>query len=272
MIVLRLKNHSGIPLEADCVTPDLFQGKSLSEVGALEVLDGNRKAPLGEFFEISGEASDGRIQIQGDCSRVKWIGSGMTFGEVHVDGNAGMHSGSAMKGGKLEIHGNSSDWLGAEMRGGVIHVRGNTGHLCGAAYRGGSKGMRGGTILIEGNAGNETAAMMRRGLVGIRGNVGDFAGMGMIAGTLVVGGEVGIRTGAEMKRGTLVFLNHLPKLLPTFRYSCDYRPGFLQLYFSRLKSLGFPIPGSDSQIVWKRYCGDLLTLGLGEILVPAKAN
>jgi formylmethanofuran dehydrogenase subunit C len=144
-------------------------------------------------------------------------------------------------------------------------VRGDAGHLVGAAYRGASVGMRGGAILIEGKAGNEIGANMRRGFIAIGGDCGDFAGGGLIAGSVFIFGRPGVRTGAGLKRGTVAVWGETA-LLPTFRYDCDYRPVFLALYLRQLREWGFPLK-DDAPGVWRRYSGDLVSLGKGEVLV-----
>jgi formylmethanofuran dehydrogenase subunit C len=152
------------------------------------------------------------------------------------------------------------------MRGGRIHVRGNAGHLVGAAYRGSRAGMRGGVILVEGNAGNEIGGTMRRGLIAIGGNTGDFVAVSLIAGTVFVFGQPGIRSGAGMKRGTLALFGERPQLLPTFRIDCVYRPVFMSLYLRQLRAWGFPVREEFLHGFYRRYSGDLVALGKGEIL------
>jgi formylmethanofuran dehydrogenase subunit C len=66
-----------------------------------------------------------------------------------------------------------------------------------------------------------------------------------------------------MKRGTLAALGPVPELLPTFRFDCTYRPAFIELYLRRLAACGFAVPTAGA---YRRYRGDLVTLGLGEIL------
>src|SRR5262245_31337426 len=165
MLLLKYKSDTTIPVEAEVLTPDNLAGKSPAEIAALPLQHGNASVPLGEFFTVEGDAGDREIVIEGDCSRVKWIGAGMTGGRLTVRGSAGMHLGAEMVDGEVHVHGDAGDWVGAEMRGGRIHVRGNAGHLAGAAYRGSRAGMRGGVILIGGNAGNEVGSTMRRGLI-----------------------------------------------------------------------------------------------------------
>src|SRR2546425_4974472 len=186
MLFLKYKSTTTIPVEAEAITPDNFAGKTAAEITALPLQHGNAPAPLGEFFLVAGDAGDKHIRIEGDCSRVKLIGAGMSSGKITIHGNAGMHLGAEMTGGDVEVHGQAGDWGRAEMRGGKIHVHGDAGHLVGAGYRGSRLGMRGGVILIDGKAGNEVGSTMRRGLIAVGGAAGDFAGVGMIAGSVFV--------------------------------------------------------------------------------------
>lgn len=273
-LTLTLRQPSAIPLEVDAVRLEVVRGQSPDEVLRTLIQRGNKQVPLGEFFTASGSAAeDETIVWQGDCSRVKLIGAHLSGGRVRVEGNAGMHLGAEMTGGEILCTGNAADWVGAEMKGGRITVRGDAGHLIGAVYRGGRQGMTGGEILVHGNGGNEIGHTMRRGLIAVGGSVGDAVGVGMIAGTIVVGGPPGIRHGAGMKRGSIVFLQPGSSLdiLPTFRPACLYRPVFLQLYWRRLTALGFPLPPEAWTSPYRRYCGDLLELGKGELLVREAA-
>jgi formylmethanofuran dehydrogenase subunit C len=127
--------------------------------------------------------------------------------------------------------------------------------------------MRGGVILVDGNAGNEVGSGMRRGLIAVHGNVADFAGVSMIAGTLLLFGKCGIRTGAGMKRGTVAVLGDKPQLLPSFRLDCVFRPVFLRIYLRYLRDAGFPLGAEFMDSSYRRYSGDLVALGKGEILV-----
>jgi formylmethanofuran dehydrogenase subunit C len=244
--------------------------QSVNEVLHTPLQHGNRQEPLGEFFAVSGSAADdNEIVWEGDCARVKLIGTHLTGGKVRVEGNAGMHLGAEMTGGEIVVNGNAADWVGAEMHGGRIHVRGNAGHLVGAVYRGGRRGMTGGLILIDGNAGNELGHTMRRGLIAVGGNSGDAAGFNMIAGTVFVFGEIGIRPGAGMRRGTIGILGQHkpPDVLPTFRTACAYQPVFLRFYLTELCRAGFSVPGDCFEARYRRYCGDFLESGRGEIFI-----
>ena len=266
MILLRYRGTTTIPVEAECLTPDQLAGKTPAEIESLPVQHGNTQVPLAEFFQVAGDSNDGEIVVEGDCSRVKWIGSGMKSGRITIHGSAGMHLGAEMTGGEIVVHGHAGDWVGAEMRGGRIHVHGNAGHLAGAAYRGSRLGMRGGVLLIDGQAGNEIGSTMRRGLIAIGGDTGDFPGVSLIAGSIIVFGQPGLRAGASMKRGSLICCGGRPALLPTFRYDCCYRPAFLPLFLRQLQAWNFPFPEDCLAGAYQRFSGDLLALGKGEIL------
>jgi formylmethanofuran dehydrogenase subunit C len=266
MLTLQYTGATTIPVEAECLTPDNLAGKCAAEVAALPVQHGNAAVPLGDFFRVDGDGGDREVVIEGDCSRVKWIGAGMTAGHITVRGDVGMHLGAEMSGGRIEVHGRAGDWVGAEMRGGLIHVHGDAGHLVGAGYRGSRVGMRSGVILVDGSAGNEIGSTMRRGLICIGGDTGDYAGVSLVAGSVLIVGKPGIRTGAGMKRGTIVTLGERPQLLPTFRHDCTYRPVFLNVYLRQLQAWGFALPPGCVGGLYERYSGDLVGLGKGEIL------
>lgn len=269
MITLVPAGPLAVPLEADAVTPDRFAGQSREAIERLPVLHGNVTARLADFFTVRGEADDA-IRLEGDCSRVKYIGKGMTRGRIEVAGAAGMHLGAEMRGGEIVVHGDAGDWAGAEMRGGVIRVEGRAGHLLGAAYRGSPKGMRGGTILVRGSAGNEVGCAMRRGLIVVGGDAGDFAGVMALAGSIFVLGRLGSRAGAGLKRATIVAYEEgagTPPLLPTFKYDCEYRPAWIGLYLRELRAQGFAPPDGAATGRYRRYSGDFTELGKGEILV-----
>jgi formylmethanofuran dehydrogenase subunit C len=267
-VILRARVQiTGVPLEAESISPDLFLGRSAAEIEALPVAYGNETRRLGEFFQVEGERSD-EIEIAGSIARVKWVGSGMTRGRVVVHGDVGMHAGAYMRGGELVVEGNAGEFLGVEMEGGLIRVKGNAGHRAGAAYRGSKFGMKGGVIVIEGNAGHEVGAYMRRGIIVVKGDAEDFLGARMAAGTICLFGRAGLRTGGGMQRGTIVCLTPV-ELLPTFAYDCTYAPVFLDILFKGLRRLGIDMPPERSAGLYRRYHGDLAESGKGEILIAA---
>ncbi|HUS39951.1 MAG: formylmethanofuran dehydrogenase subunit C [Pirellulales bacterium] len=257
-----------IPVEIEGLTPCAVREKSIGELERFEIFHGNRKAALADFFQVSGDASDGRMELEGDLSGVHWIGAGMTDGQIVIDGKAGRHLGSEMRGGMIDCRGDAGGWVGAEMFGGLIHVRGSAGHLVGAAYRGSAVGMRGGTILIDGNAGNEVGLTMRRGMVAVGGTCGDVAGFNMISGSIFVFGDAGIRPGAGMRRGTIGFFSDAPPpMLPSFRRGALAEPLFLRLAFLNLQRRGFQVDDGLLNETFQFYHGDFIEGGRGEIIV-----
>jgi len=262
MLTLTLREALSVPLEAECLSPDVLSALNPDAVRALPVMLGKRQRRLDDFFTIEGDPGE-EIEIRGDATKVKWIGRGMTRGRIRVVGNAGMHLGAYMTGGTIEVTGHASDWVGGEMAGGMIEIRGNAGGQLGCAYRGSTSGMSGGTILVEGAAGIELGMRMKRGLIAVRGPVRDFAGLQMKGGTIVLMGGAELRTGAWMQRGTIIAMKPV-KLLPTFSYACTYTPSFLGVYSKHLRTLGFDVPARGS---YRRYTGDAAVPGKGELLV-----
>ena len=270
MITLKLKISPDIPVEAESIIPDNFKDKTAKEICELPVWCGNRQETLGGYFEVNIDADYSgdlpKIVIQGDLSRFKRIGQGMTGGEIEIQSSIGFHAGSFMKGGQLTIKGNAGDWLGAHMEGGRILVEGSVGNYVAAAHRGMTGGMKGGTILIKGNAGQMLGSRMKGGLIAVGGNCGDLLGFKMAAGTIVVLGNVDIRPGANMVRGTIITFTR-PVLLPTFYYNCQYQPLFWKILHEELCKSGFPVGEASRNAVFVRFTGDANAGGKGEILI-----
>ncbi len=264
-IKLTLHTQSEVPLEMINFNPDTIKNLSQSGVEHLEIIHGNQPARLADFFTVKGKGQD-VIHIEGDASAIKYIGAGMSHGEIKVDGNVGMHLGRGMSGGQITVTGDAGDWVGPEMSGGRIIIKGNAGHMVGSAYRGQSVGILGGEILIHGNVKNETGSAMRRGLIAVGGNAGDFTGVNLLAGSVIVLGELGIRTGAGMKRGTIVSFNDA-EILPTFEFACTYHPVFLRFYLMRLRKQGFDIDDRYINGRYDRWSGDNIELNRGEVLI-----
>jgi formylmethanofuran dehydrogenase subunit C len=268
MLRLVYKAQTSVPVEIEGLVPQAIRSQSPAQIERFEIFHGNEKRPLADYFAVSGDPADGRIEFEGELAGVHWIGAHMTEGTIHVAGNAGRHLGSEMTGGEIHVAGDAGDWVGGEMHGGLIHVRGRAGHLAGSAYRGSRRGMTGGTILIHGETGNEIGHTMRRGLLAV-GGCGDFVGINMIAGTILVFGPCGIRPGAGMRRGTIgLFGDKPPTLLPTFRAGSRDKLLVLELIFRELRRLDYPVPDQLVHCDYRMYHGDLVTVGRGEVLVP----
>ncbi len=265
-LTLALRAISPLPIEVDGLLPEALRGKSPAEIERWPIQHGNQRVPLAEMFQVSGDASDNRLEFAGDCRGIHRIGARMAAGEIHVEESAGRHLGSEMSGGRITVAGSAGDWLGAEMRGGLIDVRGSAADNVGAAYRGAERGMTGGTILVHGDAGNEVGHTMRRGLIAVSGRMGDFAGVNMIAGSIFAFGACGARPGAGMQRGTLALLGPRPALLPTFRSGGRCDPLFLRVYLREIARLGLAAANELRNAAYELFHGDLVTLGRGEIL------
>jgi len=262
MITLHPKRVFKVPIDAECITPDIFTEKSASEIAKLLVWEGNQKRTLGELFKIElqakTESKEPTIQISGDLRRVRRIGAKMCTGKIVVDGDVGMHLGEEMKGGVITVAGSADSWAGCMMKNGTIEVKGDAGDYVGAAYRGSTLGMSGGTIIIHGNAGNEAGCFMRKGLIKIGGNVGQFAGMHMKDGTILVRGNSEGRSGAEMLGGKIIVCGHIPSILPTFT---------IDTVTPKAKADGEEVAGP-----FYRFLGDITENGDGKLFVSQTQN
>jgi formylmethanofuran dehydrogenase subunit C len=267
-LTLTLREDPVVPLEADVLSPDRLAGASRHEIEVLPVWHGTERTGLGEFFAVSGAGED--VRLEGDLSRVKHVGAGMTAGRLTVAGDVGMHVGAGMRGGELHVEGDAGDWAGAGMRGGTLVVGGSAGRQLGGVYPGERAGMRGGEIVVHGEAGAQAGAGVRRGLIAVGGRVGDAAGLRMLAGTIVALGGLGPRAGAGMRRGSIVTMAPATPLA-TFGFSCTYRPPFLRLYLRRLRALGLAVSDEQLDGRYARWCGDGLELRRGEILILEEA-
>lgn len=220
-VTLTPRKQPALSLEAEAITPDAFAGKGLKEIEELEVFYGNKKALLGEYYDVRGGGaetpSDTRIVVAGDSSRVKRIGQGMSAGEIVVKGDAGMYVGAEMRGGRLIVEGSVGPFAGQRMEGGELVIKGSAGNYLGASYRGDWRGMRGGVITVERDAGSETGEFMIGGKIHIKGDCGPFAGVHMRKGLIVIDGVVGDRVGAQMLGGTIVVNGKTRSLLPSLK-------------------------------------------------------
>lgn len=267
-ITFHLLSPAPLPVDVATLQLDQLIGMASDDVARIPIWLGNQQVPCGEVFSVSGTADDQTLVFMGDCGLVKSIGTRLSQGTIRVEGNAGRHLGAYMTGGEIRVSGNVGDWAGAEMRNGRIYISGNAGDQAGGAYRGSKKGMMGGEILIRGHAGCELGARQRRGLIAVGGDAGEGVGVGMIAGTIMISGQPGPHCGIGMKRGTILLLSTTATIpiLSTFRYATTTRPTFLQLYFHHLIAAGFPLDAAAFTANYRIYRGDLLELGLGEVL------
>jgi len=213
MLRLKPKIDFEVSVEAE-ITPMLAK-QSLDEVSAFEVWYGKEKVKLADLFEISKEGDEAKLVLEGDFSRVKWIGARMDDGEILVKGDVGDHLGAYMAGGKIIVEGNALDWVGAEMKGGEIVVEGNARNYVGCAYWGDATGMSGGKITVKGNASNYIGEKMAGGEIEVFGDVGDFVGTEMKDGVITIHGSCGF-VGGDMKGGSIRIKGSF-ELVPGFK-------------------------------------------------------
>jgi len=262
MVNLYPKREFKVPIFAECINPEIFEDKTLSEIAELEVWEGNKRKKLGEFFkieEVKAETEEPTITLYGDLSRIKRIGAKMRRGIIKIQGDVGMHLGEEMEGGKIVVRGNVDSWAGSMMKGGIIEIYGNASHYLGAPYRGSTVGMRGGRIIVHGNAGNEVGAYMRKGIIKVYGNVGQFVGLRMRKGTIFVAGDAEGRMGACMKGGKIIVCGHVDSILPSF--TIENVKGKVKVEADEIAQGPFYL-----------FLGDLTENGMGKLYVSKEKN
>lgn len=216
-----------IPLEAENISCDIFAGKSIDEIKSLTVNKGNKTYELKDFFDVEGskvdDASDLKIVIDGEVSRVRNIGKSMKAGEILIKGSAGMHTADGLNGGKVVVEGDVGDFSAMEMKRGEFIVKGSAGNYLGSNYRGNWQGMMGGKITVEGNVGKETGAWLKgkKAMIEIGGNADIFLGIHQHRGVILIKGEVADRAGGEMAGGKIIALGKVNAILPSFKYIED---------------------------------------------------
>jgi len=262
IIILKPKREFKVPIFAECITPDILAGKTLSEIEKLPVIEGGKETNLCELFQIEGKTgsspNDTKIKLVGDFSKVRCIGSEMTDGEIIVEGNAGLRLGEKMRGGRITVHGNAGSWLGTMMVNGEIEVFGDAGHYIGSSYRGAREGMRSGTIKVHGSAGSEIGNFMRGGTIIIDGCVDIFAGIHMQGGEILIRGDSAGRIGAFMRGGKIVLCGYTPSVLPSFTIE-ELRP--------KVK-----IAGERIEETFYLFIGDHADEGNGKLFISKDRN
>jgi formylmethanofuran dehydrogenase subunit C len=260
MIVLAPLRQFQFPVMAECINPDVFQGKSVAEIAALDIWEGNRKKKLGDLFKIKEEAAETpNITLNGDASEVRRVGMGMENGEILVNGNVGMHLGEKMAGGKITVKGDAAGWAGSGMKGGFIEILGNAGDYLASPYRGSSVGMSKGKIIVHGNVGSDVAVFMKGGVIKVHGNAGPFLGFRMRGGTVHIEKNVGNRVGACMTRGKIVVSGFLEEVMPTFT-------------IDGVKAKVKIDEGEKATGPFYVFLGDLAETGKGKLFVSKVAN
>jgi formylmethanofuran dehydrogenase subunit C len=217
MIILTPHKKFTYPIFAECINPDAFQGKTIAEIAALPVYEGNKPKTLGDLFKIEETPVETpNITIEGNVDEVRRIGMGMKNGEIVINGDVGMHLGEKMSGGKITVNGNAGAWAGSAMKKGLIEIHGNASDYLASPYRGTTEGMKGGKIVVDGDVGSDSGCYVRGGLIKIKGNASPFLGFHMSDGTIHVEKNVGTRLGANMVGGKIVVSGFVEEVMPTF--------------------------------------------------------
>lgn len=263
-LTLTLKKTPQQRIDCSPLTPDTLAGKSVAEIGAIELQSGKFKLRTDTVFEISGDdASD--LVFMSSCDKLDYIGNAMQSGRIIIHGDAGWYLGFQMKKGNIVLHGHAGGFAASGMAGGTLHIHGSVGDYLASAIPGDRKGMKGGLVIVTGNAGDRVGDQMRRGIVLIEGNVGAYCASRMLAGTIGVMGSVGDYIGYGMRRGTLLLFS-TPKLHSTIQDCGSHTLPFLSLMYKSFRSLPTRFAAIDGNRV-RRYAGDLANDGKGEILV-----
>ncbi|HSY85976.1 MAG TPA: formylmethanofuran dehydrogenase subunit C [Verrucomicrobiae bacterium] len=254
-------------LDLSPLVPEHLAGMTPAAIAAIPLACGNRRLRVDEVFEVAPAESEALL-IRNRGARLDFLGSGMTGGELVLEGDAGAYAGLAMSGGRLTIRGPAGPFAGAAMQGGILEIGGNAGDWLGGGLPGERRGMTGGLILLRGDAGRRAADRQRRGVILIEGNAGDFLGARMVAGTtIVLGAAVGRYPGFAMKRGTLLLRHGAGQMLPTFADAGLQELGFLRLLAKYLAPHSAKFAAAAPHFAaLRRFVGDAASGGKGEIL------
>ena len=267
-------NHAIAPgqVEARGLIQSLSKAQSALDAAKIQIWAGLTKLQLGDLAIVSEtDGPSDHIELEGDFSRWNGLGFGMEHGNLIVRGDTGARTGGELSGGCIEIHGHCGPWAGVSARGGRMKIHENTGDWLGANWPGEPKGMTGGEIIVKGQAGQHAGSRMRRGVIAIGGNAGAGLALSMIAGSILVAGSTEGAVGSGMKRGTILLKasGKLDQNLSSgFKSSGEFRPLTLNMQLRYLQAIGWH--KSDELLnlnQCERFSGDLLALGLGEVLV-----
>ncbi|MGD6852131.1 MAG: formylmethanofuran dehydrogenase subunit C [Candidatus Bathyarchaeia archaeon] len=216
MITLTPLRAFEVPVQAPCITPDNFAGKTKAEIAKLPLTEGNRNLTIGDLFKIEeSPETTPNITLNGDFGKVKRIGQCMKTGEIACNGNIGMHTGEMMAGGKITVNGSAGGWTGSEMKKGTIEIHGDGGDYLASPSRGNDAGMKGGLITVDGNVGTDVGCYLKGGVIKVKGSAGRFLGYHMSDGAIYVEKGCDVRAGACMSGGKIVVGGAL-EILPSF--------------------------------------------------------
>ena len=271
-LILTTSDPAGPPIDMTGVLPERLAEGGREALAGLTLLRGRERHRLDALFALEDGGPTGVLILRPGGAVLDGVGTGMTTGELRVEGECGAYTGSAMRGGALNVVGNCGAFAAAEMSGGRLRIAGDAGDFLGAPLAGGTRGMSGGSLVVMGNAGDRVGERMRRGLIAVHGRVGSLCGARMIAGTIVVGAGCGPDAGQAMRRGSIL-LPREPEAVPSGFVDGGMNDWlFLELMRKELIDggawpSGFPTAGTRA----RRLIGDRSAGGIGEVLVLADA-
>jgi formylmethanofuran dehydrogenase subunit C len=256
-ITLTIKEQPPLYLEAEVFNPDALAGKKATEIADLPLAMGNTVQKVGDFFTVTGNggatAAETKIIVNGDLTKVKYIGAKMSAGEVVINGSADMYVGAWMTGGKIHAKGNIGHFAATAMKGGEILVEGNAGNYLAAAYRGDWRGMQGGRIHVKGNAGSDIGYFMMGGEIVIDGNVDVHVMTHADGGKTVIKGNAKSRLGGQMVRGEIYLFGSVDVMMPGYKLIEDAElevEGVKAKFAVYIGDLGERHPKSKGQMIY----------------------
>ncbi len=203
------------PIHGAALRPDQWVNWQLSEIGRLNLRQGNRTVTLAELFDIQGDPADQILLIQGDVPQLDYLGLGLTTGQIIVQGSVGIFVPLS------KPRNDYRSWLGR-----CFSSNTNQWWVIGCAWKcrqnlaGVFSGSQTRTAWWHGhrsgNAGPSVGQYQRRGLIIVLGDVGHEAGYHQLAGTIILGGMVGSSCGRSQRRGTIWLLETPEQLASTF--------------------------------------------------------
>lgn len=222
-VTITITKQPELFIEAECFTPDALAGKTAEQIAELPVHIGRTTEKVGDYFAVEGaagaSAEETKLVLKGDFSRVKYIGSKMTAGEVVVNGNADMYVGAWMKGGKITVNGNIGHFAATSMEGGELIVNGNAGNYLAASYRGDWRGMKGGKIVVSGDVGSDCGTFMIGGEIVVGGNIDVHVMTHADGGKVIIHGNAKSRLGGQASRGEIYVFGTVDVMMPGYKFA-----------------------------------------------------
>lgn len=262
-ITFNQKKTSPIALEFDELIPDEIYSWEKSDFDNYMVPIGNSRFPFSDYFDVEIEGSaespaEVVMELNGDLGRVKYIGSGMSNGQIVANSSVDLHCGAEMSGGSIVINGDAESYAGREMTGGELTIKGDVKEFCGSSYIGDWRGMTAGKIIVEGSAGKQLGECLTGGEIHVKGDCDILAGIHMTKGLIQIDGDVTRWPGGQMQNGDIVINGKLSRSLEGFNQE---------------DIVDNPtIAGKSFNGQYIKYIGDIARNGKGNLWLNAEKN